>query len=284
MIGLAMRTTAGILVMLAGASVGAAQLEVVVSPKAEISRVRVLKRLPNTISKINRRWYEARRVGNAADNGDEARFIVEDLPEGKYDICIETSEHHLEGVDLGVGAEPGEPVFHWWLPEDAVRTENFDPTTGFEDGVVAGEEEKLEAIRKHFRLKELAKAFETITRVRKFENYVRVIFASGTADEVKALLELRRDGGHCAEKGNEVIWRSEIWTFVWAYGSWIAQNRAAKVLERFRLQRAEFEKLDRLYDPALGGISVSEGEKKTVNYTLPAALDNTIGKAREPQQ
>lgn len=279
-----MKTTAGILVMLACASVGAAELEVVVGPRAEIVRVRVLKRLPNSISKINRRWHDAARVENDAENDEKAHFIVEDLPEGKYDICIETREHHIEGVDLGVGAEADEPVFHWWLPADTIRTENFDPAADFEEGVVVGEEEKLEAIRKQFRLKELAKAFETVTKVSKFENYARVIFASGTADEVKALLELRRDGGHYAEAGDEVIWRSEIWTFTWAYGSWIAQNRAAKVLERFRLQRGEFEKLDRLYDPALGGISVTEGGKTTVEYTLPATLDNTIGKAREAQQ
>jgi hypothetical protein len=258
-------------------SAGAAEMEIIVSPAEEVRRVRVLERLPNTMRQINRRWFEAKQ-----GEGDErGHFIVEDLPEGKYDIYVQTKDHRIEGVDLSVEAEPGEPVFHWWLPGERLTAENFDPAADFEEGTVAGEEERTEAIRKRFRLKALQTCFDTLAKVPRFENYLRVIFVSGTPQEAKALVELRRDGGHYGEQGDEVIWRSEIWTFVWAYGSWVAENRAAKVLERFRFQRTRYDQLDRLYDPAIGGVSVKEGRKTTVKYELPVVLDDKMGKARK---
>lgn len=273
-----MNRLAIILLFAAAAVAQAAELRITVAPADKIERVRVVERLPNTMTKINRRWFDA----SQAD--EEGHFIVEDLPEGVYDICIETASHRIEGVDLKTGAGAGEPVFRWWLPGERLTAENFDPASVFEEGTVVTEEEKAEAVRKKFRLDALRKCFDTITKVGKFENYARVIYASGTPEKAKALVELRRDGGHYAAKGDEVIWRSEIWTFVWAYGAWVAQNRAAKVLERFRFQRTEYEQLERLYDPEIGGISLEEGEEKTVVYQLPEVLDDKMGKARKPRK
>ena len=254
-----------------------AELEIVVTPADAIGRVRVVKRGPNTIRKIKQQWFDA------VPTGEKGHFIVEDLPEEVYDICIETGKHRVEGVDLGVGADADEPVFHWWLAGERLTVENFDPDSAFEEGTVVSEEEKAEATRRKFRLDALQRRFETIANVRKFENYARVIFASGTPDKAKALIELRRDGGHYGERGDEVIWRTEIWTFVWAHGAWVARNRSAEVLERFRFQRSEYEQLDRLYDPALGGILVKEEVRTTIEYELPTALDDRMGKAGKPQ-
>ncbi|NQT20964.1 MAG: hypothetical protein HQ592_14750 [Planctomycetes bacterium] len=268
-----MKTLALTVLFTAASAAGAAELEITVAPAEQIERVRVVERLPNTMKKINRRWFDA------APAGEKGHFIVEDLPEGVYDICIETVDHRIEGVDLTTGAGAEEPAFCWWLPGERLAAENFDPATVFEEGAVVTEEEKAEAIRKKFRLDALRKCLDTITKVARFENYVRVIYAAGTPEKAKALVELRRDGGHYAARGDEVIWRSEIWTFVWAYGAWVAQNRSAKVLERFRLQRTEYEQLERLYDPRIGGISLKEGEKTTVVYQLPEVLDDKMGKA-----
>jgi len=269
------------LLLATGAAAIAGDLEIVITPAEKAERVRVVKRLPNAQKKINRQWSNSRRTG------EKGHFLVEDLAEGVYDICIETEGHRIEGVDLNAGAGADEAIFHWWLPADRLTAEDFDPASTFEEGVVVSEEKKAEAIRKEFRLGALRKCFDTIVKTPRFENYVRVIYASGTCEKVRALIELRRDGGHYGARGDEVIWRSEIWTFAWAYGAWVAENRSAKVLERFRLQRPEFERLDRLYDPAIGGISVKEGEKTTVEYKLPAVLDAKMGKvggAREASE
>jgi len=266
------RSALALLLAAAGAAL-AADLEIIVAPAEKAERARVVKRLPNTRKKINRQWM------NAEPTGEKGHFLVEDLPEGVYDICIETKQHRVEGVDLHVGAGPGEPAFHWWLPGERLTAENFDPASVFEKGVVVSKAQKAQAIRKKFRLDALRKCFDTIARARKFENYARVIYASGTSEKARALVELRRDGGHYGERGDEVIWRSEVRAFVWAYGAWSPENRSTKVIERLRLQRTEYERLDRLYDPAIGGVSVKEGKTKTVEYGIPAILDDRMGKA-----
>jgi len=256
----------------------AGQLEVVVSPPEKVKRVQAILRGANAIMSINQKAFDLK------PGGENGHFIVEDLPGGVYDIGIETvDQKRIEGVNLNVGAGTDAPVFHWWLPGDRLTADNYDPASAFEEGTVVKDEEKAEAVRKKFRLDALRQCFDALAKVKRFENYFRVIYASGTAENVKALVELRRDGGFYAVKGEEVVWRSEIWTFTWA-GAWSAQNRGAKVLERVRIQRAEFDKFERLYDPRLGGAIVRNDAKTKVEYTLPAALDDTMGKARKTEQ
>ena len=254
------------------------EIEVVVTPAEHVRQVLLIERLPNDIMRINQRLIPA---VPAAEKG---HFIVADLPQGVYDICIEIDPgreaptRRIEGVNLDVGAAEGQPAFDWWPAGERMGARNFDPAATFEEGVAVSEDDKAQAIRKKFRLSELQERFDTLARISKFENSFRVIYAAGTPEKAKALVELRRDGGHYAEKGSEVIWRVEVWSFAWANGAWETLNRAAKVLERLRIQRAEFDKLDRFFDPKLGGISVKDGERKKVEYTVPPSLDGKMGK------
>jgi hypothetical protein len=230
-------------------------------------------RLPNSTGKVNLRVFPAR------DSGDSMHFIVEDLPHSVYDIYVEIDGHRVEGVDLAVEAPPGAPVFDWWLPGERLTARNFDPAEQFDEDAAVSEQDERDAIRRKFRLNELQQRFDALGQVRRFENFFRVIYASGTAQTATALVELRRDGGHYAEKNDEVVWRAEVWTFTWAWGAWSTEKRAARVLEQVRMQRDEFERFDRLYDPSLGGISVEAGKTAICTYKLPGVFDNTMGKA-----
>ena len=264
-------------VLLSAGGVLAGQLEVVVNPPGKAKKVQAIRRGASQIMRIVQDTFNLKRAG---ENG---HFIVEDLAPGVYDIYIETDDHKIEGVDIGVRPDKDVPLFHWWLPADRLTTENFDPESAFEQGVKVTEEEKTEAIYKRFRLDPLRQCFDALGKVKRFENFIRFIYASGTDTTVKALVELRRDGGHYAERGAETIWRAEVWQFTWN-GAWSAQNRAAKVLERRRMQTADFLLFEKLYDPALGGIEVKDKEKATVTYTLPEVLDEKMGKARKNAQ
>ena len=266
---------AALIAIIAAAPALAGQMEVVVSNPEKVKEVKVIQRLPNDLMRINQ------KVVNAKPTDENGHFIVEDLPAGVYDICIGTEDHRIEGVNLNAGASTDEPVFHWWLPGNRLTAERYDPNTAFEEGVEVTEEERTEAIRKKFRLDALLQCFETLAKIKRFENFFRVIYVSGTAQSAKALVELRRDGGHYGEQGDEVVWRSEVWTFTWANGAWVAQNRGATVIQRLRVQRSQFALFDTLYDPALGGIRIEADGKTTVQYTLPAVLDDKMGKARK---
>ena len=266
---------AALVAFFAAAPAFGGQVEVVLSNAEKVKEVKLIQRLPNDVMKINQKVIDAK----PAD--EKGHFIVEDLPAGIYDIYIGTESHKIEGVNLDAGASADEPVFHWWLPGNRLAAERYDPNSAFEEGVEVTEEERIEAIRKKFRLDALLQCFESLAKVKRFENFFRVVYAAGTAQSVKALVELRRDGGYYGEKGDEVVWRSEVWTFTWANGAWVAQNRGAKVLQRLRVQRSQFDEFETLYDPALGGIRVEAEGKTTVQYTLPALLDDKMGKARK---
>ena len=272
-----MKTALACLIAAFGAWAFAGQLEVVVAPSEKVKKVQAISRGASGLMNVVQ---TTRDLKPAGENG---HFIVEDLPAGVYDICIGTVEHTIEGVTLDVNAAKDEPVFHWWLPGDRLAADNYDPASEFEEGAKVSDDEKTEAIRKKFRLDSLRQCFETLTKVKRFENFLRVVYAAGTSTKVKALVELRRDGGFYADKGGEVIWRAEVWQFTWE-GAWSAQNRGAKVLERHRFPPADYEKFDKLYDPKLGGVAVKDGEKTTLEYELPAALDDKMGKPRKAGQ
>lgn len=267
-------TLSFLMAVLAACTATAGGVKIVVSPAEKVKEVRVIQRLPNDVMSINQ------RSTNAKPADEKGHFIVADLPPGVYDIYIGTDDHKIEGVDLNTGADKDEPVFHWWLPGGRLTADRYDPATAFEEGVEVTEEERNEAIRKKFRLDALRQCFDTLAKIKRFENFFRVIYASGTAKCAKALVELRRDGGHYGEQGDEVVWRSEIWTFTWANGAWVTQNRGAKVLQRIRVQRTAFDRFETLYDPAIGGINVKDGETATVQYTLPDVLDDKMGKVK----
>jgi len=253
------------------------QLDVAINPAEKVKKVQAIRRGASAIMQIKQDVFDVKRAG------EDGHFIVEDLAPGVYDIYIETDDHTIEGVDLNVRPEKDTPVFHWWLPADRITTDNFDPESVFEEGVKVTEDEKTEAVRRRFRLDSLRQCLDALGKVKRFENFIRFIYASGTDSSVKALVELRRDGGHYAERGAETIWRAEVWQFTWN-GTWSAQNRGAKVLERRRMQTADFLKFEKLYDPAIGGIEVKDKEPAAVTYTLPDVLDERMGKARKTEQ
>jgi len=270
-----MRVIAAFLaVLLSAGGVLAGQLDVAINPAGKVKKVQAIRRGASAIMQIKQDVFDLKRAG------EDGHFIVEDLAPGVYDIYIETDDHTIEGVDINVRPEKDTPVFHWWLPADRLTTDNFDPESVFEEGVKVTDEEKTEAIRRRFRLDSLRQCFDALGKVKRFENFIRFIYASGTDSAVKALVELRRDGGHYAERGAETIWRAEVWQFTWN-GTWSAQNRGAKVLERRRMQTADFIQFEKLYDPSLGGIEVKDKGTATVTYTLPDVLDGKMGKARK---
>lgn len=86
-------------------------------------------------------------------------------------------------------------------------------------------------------------AIEAILRdIKAFTNKNRFLHLSGDSQRATALVELIRDSDFHARKGDEVIWRIEVWYFENQAGGWAKTQQQNRVVERKRFaSTAEFE-------------------------------------------
>ena len=111
-----------------------------------------------------------------------------------------------------------------------------------------------------------------VTDIHDFYNNKSVLILSGDHDRATALVQLVRDTAFHSDKGNEVIWRAELWYFRNEHGGWAAISQENKVLrrERFTSQRQFQDVTGKLkWVPELGGVRCPAG-KPAVTVTLPA--------------
>jgi len=111
---------------------------------------------------------------------------------------------------------------------------------------------------------------EVFEGVKAFENRRNMLLLAGNHDRATVLAELIRDSGFHSSRGDEVIWRVELWYFKNQHGGWERISQQNKVLRRERFaSKQEFTrqtgKLKWLAE--LGGIRV--GKDRTASLTLP---------------
>jgi len=153
------------------------------------------------------------------------KFTIADLPLGKtYDVVIDAGAVRLEGVNLKV------------KPSDF---EEEQPLT----------KKDIEDITK------IAKALN------KFENEIDVMVISGNCQHAAVLLNKRRTTPFYESKEGEMIWRLELWHFLKPDEAWLKDpEELAVMFYRERLQKSAFEKKSHTFDPALGGITLTDKE------------------------
>lgn len=84
------------------------------------------------------------------------------------------------------------------------------------------------------------KAIEQIvTEIKAFTNKNTIIQLSGNADRAVALVELIRDTDWHDRKGQEVLWRIEVWYFEYQAGGWAKVQQQNRVIERHRIASPE---------------------------------------------
>jgi len=155
------------------------------------------------------------------------------LPDTAYDVQITLADGTvLQGVDMS-----------WYGPEPAKP-----------DAQALDEDDRQQ-------IKEL---FEG---VKAFENKRNLLAMAGNHDRVTILAELIRDDAFYGRKGDEVIWRVELWYFKNQHGGWEKVQQQNKVLRRVRFTGAaeyqrETSKLKWVAE--LGGIKVGKEQSRTV--------------------
>jgi hypothetical protein len=116
------------------------------------------------------------------------------------------------------------------------------------------------------------KEVQAIMDVPSFYNKNEILLLNANHDRAVVLAQLIRDSAFHSDKGDEVIWRIELWYFKNEYGGWAKINQVNKILRRERYAtRAEYESaVSKIkWTPQLGGISVPKGGTLTVQLTPP---------------
>jgi len=195
-------------------------------------------------------WERAsdRKVAVAIDPKTGA-FEAKDLPLGLWDLVVETPWGRLEGIDM----TPILSEYDVLIPAE-YRTEDLGlPAKG------------------EFTQEDRQWIERQVLEVKRYESRVRILALRGTADVAVVLVELTQEQPFVGEKGDEVTWRVEKWVYEKKYGGW-AQFRT-RVLYRRRVPRAEWLSWGWQFEPALGGLAITEDrtEPVTIEFEIPAA-------------
>ncbi len=111
-----------------------------------------------------------------------------------------------------------------------------------------------------------------LAQVLSFFNHTDLLLVRGTHNRAVALVDLRRDSAFHSDKGDEVIWRPEVWYFENHHGGWEKVQQTDRNLrrERFATAAAYHAAVDPLrWVPELGGLKVKPGGPDVV-VTVPA--------------
>ncbi len=192
---------------------------------------------------------------------DGGLFEITGLPIGqRYDLIVETTAGRIEGVDLS----PLESELEK-LRRKRVRANPREFSQGDRETIV-----------------------ELITKVKQFENVVRAIYVVGHGDKATALVEKARiqddqTGKFHSEKGDEAIWRVELWYFRRWFGGWERVSNVEGVLYRQRIPRSDYNAMNWIFSDKLGGIEVDQaGSSRPVTISIPAKLDPKLGRVAKP--
>ncbi|KKL17373.1 hypothetical protein LCGC14_2486210 [marine sediment metagenome] len=98
-----------------------------------------------------------------------------------------------------------------------------------------------------------------------------LLTTSGTQSNLAAML------AHC-QRGDEVIWRTELWYFRYFYGGWERVGNVERVLERHRISESKWRRITKVYYPALSARVDQNGRSKPVKFVLPDPLDPATGR------
>jgi hypothetical protein len=128
---------------------------------------------------------------------------------------------------------------------------------------------------------------DVLTKVLSFYNVNEVTLLKGNHNRAVMLVRLERSSKFHSDKGDEVIWRPELWYFQNNHGGWEKVQQTDRVLrrERFPTQAAYHAVVDHLrWVPELGGLKVTP-KSPDLKVTLPANAGlPAVAPATQPAQ
>ncbi len=182
----------------------------------------------------------------AAVDWQAGGFALRDLPLGTYDLVVTTKDATIEGVNLEVTQPSG-----------------------------AAEKSPSPLAEK-----DIQRIGELIKHMKTFEEHKRILLLEGRDNRARVLVELMRTGKTTlASSKSFVVWRVEVWDYVKLYGTWRRKRGLGEVIERKRLEKAAFTHFNWLFDPVLGGITLTDSaEIREFDYQIPEELSTLPGR------
>jgi hypothetical protein len=177
------------------------------------------------------------------------RVTFKGLPgDATYDLCVRTRDgRRLEGIDLD------------FVDQRLLR-------------LAARRRRQLGLPPERRRRFTRADANELVRYVHGLKDFMdarRVLYVRGHGRRATVLLELLKTQDFYARRGDEVIWRIELWYFENYFGGWDQVQETARVLERRRIPYGRFKKISLEYFPQLSVHIPADGGTAGVTFRIP---------------
>lgn len=186
------------------------------------------------------------------------KFSFKDLPgDASYDLCLRTAEgRELQGICLDFVDD------RMLRLAEARRTELGLPP-------------ERQHLFDHLDVRELLK---WVADMKDFMDIRRVLYLRGHGRRATMLVELLRAREFYDRKGDELIWRTELWYFENEFGGWDRLPNQEIVLERRRIPEPQWRQIDLEYYPELSVHISAGGEATPVDFEIPAKPDLSRGR------
>jgi hypothetical protein len=196
------------------------------------------------------------------------KFVADGLPLPRVEKD-DTGEHSYNGVyDLQVVYESGAVL-------EGVNLKVPRSDYVEEQPLAADDPEKLKAL---------------VKRLSKFEDTFDFLAVEGNIQHAAVLVSKLRTQPFYDSQPGEVTWRVEVYRFEKPEDHWVKRQEDLFVVHvRERLQKADYEKRSRTFDPALGGLALSADKRDltlldTISAPDPKPGVRLRGKKDEPRK
>ncbi|MDY7009895.1 MAG: hypothetical protein SVV80_03995 [Planctomycetota bacterium] len=220
-----------------------------ISPPAEVTEI-------YTVNRTTSRRYKPDRFDK---NSGEFRF--KNLPgDATYDISVVASDgRRIEGIDLS-----------WhearMLRLAAIRRKQLELPPEQKREFTVGDADAL---------------LKYVKDLKDFCDVRRALYIKASGLRATMLVEVMRTGEFHARRGDEIIWRMELWYFRYRYGGWERVSNVERVLERRRIPASEWKAITLVYYPGLSVYVNEKGGSMPVNFSIPRRLDGARGRLAE---
>ena len=191
-------------------------------------------------------------------------FSFRDMPgDAVYDIGVKLrSGRTIEGIDLGFAGARFQRLAE-------LRRQQLD--------LPPVEETPREFTQKD--VKELFKYFSDFKK-HDFMDTGRVLYLRGHGNRATMLVELLRDPDRAFhdQQAGQIVWRVELWYFLWQNGGWERVANQERVLQRERIQVSEWQKISLESLPAWSVTVDANGKCPAVKLQIPEKPDPSTGR------
>ena len=207
-----------------------------------------------------------KRYRPASFDAKTGKFVFKALPgDATYDLTVVTKAgQRIEGIDLA------------WHEARLLRLA----------GIRRRQLQLPPEPKRRFTRADANELLAYVRKLKDFANVRRALYLRGEGLRAAMLVEVMRTRAFHAQRGGELIWRTELWYFRWRYGGWERQANVERVLERHRIPRGRWKGITLVYYPQLSAYVDEDGRSRPIEFEIPKVLDPARGRiaGTEPVQ